>query len=230
MPKKAKKLPKELIVIPNADKEHWREKWTKRRDELNFPASHRIILCGPPGTGKSLTVKNIIARADPTYDEIYLIHCDGNRTREYDDLDVSVLDEIPHPEWWPVEGKKLVILDDIDYKSLGKHQMKNLSRLCGYVSSHYNCSLMICQQDAFEIPALVRRCANVFILWKSHDMTSMAGLASKTGLKAQELCGLFEKFCPGKHDSVWIDMTDGSPMPMRINGYRQVIRGEEKKE
>lgn len=227
--KRKARLPKRIIVIPNQDKT-WHESWYKGRDELNFPAPWRAIMCGPPNSGKSLIVKNLIARADPPFEDIFLIHCDGGGTREYDDVDVQMLDDIPAPEEWEGEVKTLVVLDDLDYKSMNKVQIKNLSRLMGYVSTHKKVCVCICQQDSFQIPSIARRCANIFVMWKSHDIDSLANAARKTGLKSTSLKNIFSGLCHDPHDSLWIDLTSKTPMPMRLNGYTELKRSEDIKD
>ena len=104
---------------------------------------------------------------------------------------------------------------------MNKEQKRNLDRLFGYVSTHKNISVMLCSQDAFNIPPIVRRCSNLFVLWKSPDVLSMALLASKTGLTSDELRELFG-MCVETKDSIWIDITDKTPFPLRLNGYKLI--------
>ena len=42
-----KSVPRKIIVLKSGDKVG-REKWTKNRDLMNFPAGYRMVLCGPP--------------------------------------------------------------------------------------------------------------------------------------------------------------------------------------
>ena len=61
MPKKRLgRLPKEIIPIPCSDKK-FQEKWKPGRDLLNFPHSWRLILAGPPSSGKSTSIKKVAA-------------------------------------------------------------------------------------------------------------------------------------------------------------------------
>jgi hypothetical protein len=129
---KKKKLPKELIPIPNADKA-FHEKWKSGRDLLNFPHPFRGVFMGPPNMGKSTTVKNLILRAKPPFEEVLCIHCDADFTQEYDDVGATMLGEIPAPSEFEGEVKTLVIIDDLDIKNLNKDQKSNLDRLFGFV-------------------------------------------------------------------------------------------------
>jgi hypothetical protein len=97
--KKTKKveLPKELLPIKNADKEGWMETWSKKRDLLNIPHPMRGVFLGPPHTGKSTTIKNILLRADPPFERVICIHCDHEGSKEWDDIGAEMRGDIPAP-------------------------------------------------------------------------------------------------------------------------------------
>lgn len=212
-------LPNKIIPIENSDKE-FHEKWTKSRNMLNIPHPFRCVCLGPPNVGKTTIVKNIVLRADPPFQEIVVIHCDSEYTKEYDDLgEVEMLNEIPAPEDWEGQVKTLVVLDDLEFKGMNKQQKRNLDRLFGYVSTHKNISCILCSQDAFNVPPIVRRCSNLWILWRCPDLDAMATCARKTGLKAENFNTIFNKLMLESRDSLWLDKTDRSPYPMRKNGF-----------
>ena len=219
--KTKRRLPNKLIGIPCSDK-HFHEKWYEGRNMLNFPHPYRACLIGRPNTGKTTTVKNIILRAHPQFQEVYVIHCDANYTTEYDDVGAIMLSEIPPPEQWDGQVKTLVILDDIEFKFLPKEQKRNLDRLWGFVSTHKNISCMLCVQDCFNVPPAVRRMSNLFIFWKIVDIDSMAMAARKTGLKKDNFHSIFNDLMNEKRDSLWIDMTDDTKYPMRKNGFELI--------
>ena len=137
---KPAKLPNKIIALPNADKA-FHEQWYTNRSLLNFPHPFRSVISGPPNVGKTTVIKNILMRQYPPFEEIFVVHCDGAYTHEYDDLDdCKFLDEIPTPEEWEGEKKSCVILDDLEYKLMSKDQKRALDRLFGYVSTHKNIS------------------------------------------------------------------------------------------
>ena len=105
---------------------------------------------------------------------------------------------------------------------MSKDQKRNLDRLVGYVSTHRNISVGLCAQDAFNVPPIVRRCANLFIVWKMEDLDSMSRVATKTGLKASNLYTLFSTILTAPRDSLWVDTTDRSPYPLRKNGFELI--------
>lgn len=214
------KLPKKILPIDNPDKE-FHEKWDDKRDMLNIPHPFRSVLLGPPNVGKTTIIKNLIIRQDPPFEEIFVIHCDSGYTKEYDDLgdNIQMLSSIPAPEEWTGTAKTLVILDDLEFKTMNKEQRRNLDRLFGYCSTHKNLSLSLASQDPFNVPCIVRRCANLWVLWRSSDLDAMATCSRKTGLKPEDFNIIFNNFMKETKDSLWIDMTDKTPYPMRKNGF-----------
>ena len=221
MPKKKKgkgHLPNRLLALPNADKK-FHEKWTERRNMLNFPHPWRGVFLGPPNCSKSTTIKNIVLRAKPAFQEIYCVHCDSDYTKEWDDVGCVMLKEIPPPEDWEGKVKTLVILDDIEYKGMDKLQKRNLDRLFGFVSTHKNISVALTSQDPFAVPPIVRRCANLWVLWRCPDLDAMSTCARKTGMKASNFNVIFNELMSGLRDGLWIDMTSHTQYPLRKNGY-----------
>ena len=219
MPKKMK-LPKCIIPLPNADKA-FHEKWDDKRDMLNIPHPFRMLCLGPPNVGKSTIVKNILIRAKPEFEEVVVVHIDSEYTKEYNDLgdNVEILNEIPAPEDWEGRVKTLVVLDDLEFKGMNKQQKRNLDRLFGFVSTHKHISCILCSQDAFNVPCVVRRCSNIYVLWKCPDLDSMAILARKANMKPAEMKNIFDNLMTNFRDSLWIDMTDKTLYPLRKNGY-----------
>lgn len=227
MPKERRKkkgLPRQLIAIGNKDKE-FHESWDDQpdRDPLNFPHPFRMILTGPPNTGKSTCVKNIIIRADPPFEKVVIIHADHEETKEYEDLGehgVEMTSVIPDPSGWDPSKKTLAVIDDIDLKRIGKNQQQALDRLFGYVSTHKNTSVASCGQDFFAQPQMIRRCANVIVLWKSPDKRNVKMIASRVGMP--ELDAFMRAWCPEFRDSLWIDNTYETPYPLRKNGFQML--------
>ena len=215
------KIPDKIIVFPNKDKE-FIEKWDKKRNALNIPHSFRSIIIGRPHSGKTLLVKNLILRQKPRFEDVYLIHCDIDYTKEYDDINPIKLEEIPSPNEWEGKEKSLVILEDLSFKDLNKFQAEALKRLYGYVSSHKNISVIATCQDFHDLPIMVRRCSNLFILFPNIDYSNLSQISKKVGLNDNILKKLFKIFCKSNHDSIWIDLTDDSPYPLRLNGYKLI--------
>jgi hypothetical protein len=225
--KKEKKihLPKQLLAIENMDK-GFHEKWSKGRDLLNFTHPFRGVFLGPPHTGKSTTIKNIILRADPPFERAICVHCDAEHTREWDDIGADMVSAIPPPsDFGGNEEKTAVIIDDVSLKQMSKEQKSNLDRLFGYVSTHCNVSVFLTSQDSFNIMPCVRRCANLWVIWRIRDLDSAMCLARKAGIKRDQFNYIFDNFIHEMHDSLWLDHTHKSPAPLRINGYDILEKG-----
>lgn len=216
-------LPDRIIPIENPDKE-FHEEWFGGRNVLNMPHPVRCCLLGPPNVGKTTVVKNLLLRAHPPFEEVIIIHCDPDYTEEYDDIDnCTMLDKIPAPDEWQGEVKTLVILEDLEFKFLDRTSKRNLDRLFGFVSTHKNISCYICAQDPFNVPPIVRRCCNLWILWKVQDIDELSTCARRTGMKSLVFRQIFQNIMTNPKDSLWIDMTDNSPMKLRKNGYIPIV-------
>lgn len=233
-PKKPpRKLPTELIPFRNADKK-WHESWDSERDLLNFPHPFRCVMCGPPNRGKTTAVKNILVRQWPPFEKMVVIYPGGAQgTSEYEDVlgdNVEILDHFPDTEWWPTVAagaiKTLCVIDDFELKGLNKKDRASLDRLVGHVSTHRHVSVILCSQNFYNIPPIARRCANVFVLWKPRDKTSMNSVSQRIGYDLDELF----KLAPAEHDSLWVDLTAKTPAPLRLNGYKQISEKEAKDE
>lgn len=223
-----------LIAFENADKSK-QEKWKPGRDLLDIPASWRGIFCGPPSSGKSTIVKNLLIKAKPMYKKVLIVHygmssdteggCSTDDYKEFEDeegFSIVGLEDLPDPRKINEKKEKMmVVLEDIPLSHLNKVQKQMLDRLYGYASSHRHVTVITCAQDAFDVPVGARRCSNVFILWRQPDLLVLSNMASRTGYTASDFRQLF-KLCKNKHDSIWIDLTDGSLAPLRLNGYTRV--------
>ena len=227
MSKKLKKirLPNQILPLGNPDKT-FHEKWYDGRNILNIVHPWRGCLLGPPNCGKGTIVKNIILRAKPAYEEIICVHCDPDYTAEWCDVEATMLSEIPAPDEWEGEVKTLVILDDIDCSALSKSQKSNLDRLYGFCSTHKNLSVCICLQDPFSVPVSVRRCTNLWVMWRCPDLDAMATVSRKTGMKSQNFNAIFNQLMCDTHDSLWLDQTHKSPYPMRKNGFEIISKDD----
>ena len=218
-----KELPNIIIPILNKDKSK-HEKWTEGRNMLNLPSPSRVLLAGPPSTGKTTCMKNIIVRANPPYKKIIVVHCAPEQTREYDDIECQILNAIPKVEDFHAligDNKALVILEDIEYNQMKKDQKQNLDRLFGYVSTHLGegkgVSVFCTSQDIYSLPTCVRRMTNFWILWRMKDLDSMKSIARKCGIDSKKFVDEMLKL-QGR-ESLWIDDIPNTPYKVRKNGF-----------
>ena len=175
--------------------------------------------------GKTTTIINILLRGD--YEQILVIHCSSKNTKEFDSISVKYIDSIMGPnEIIPMIGsqKTAIILEDLDYTALKKQEKANLDRLYGFVSTHSGegrgCTLFCTQQNVFSIPTSIRRMTSVFIMYRMNDTQALKNFSKKTGIDPL----IFERYMSRLkgRDALWIDLTPGSPYPLRINGYEMI--------
>lgn len=220
-------------IINNPDKKH-NEVWTPDRDMMNFPNPARIVCCGRPSVGKTNTILNILLKANPPYKKIFLMHPalttndsddeqdDECKVPEYKYIDYEPLYEMPAPTFFKNnQGKTILIIDDVELKSLDKVQKKRLNKVISYASSHYNMSVIISTQDSFsQIPPCVFRFSNIFVIWRYNDLLYLNMLLNRSGISkstSQKIIKLMEGF--DLHDSLCIDNTSDSPAKYRKNFY-----------
>lgn len=215
-----------LIVFENKDKKGWYEKWDDRRDLLNFPHPFRCIVSANPGSGKTNMIKNLIIKAKPHFQKIYLCHFD-EETKEYDDVDVIKLEGIPdsRAQMFTPKKKSLLIIDDYDFEDLNKQELANLRSLFKYGSTHRGLSIVVASQNFFSIPVIVRRLCNIFFIWKGTcDIDSLTQIGRKIGFKKEDFEELIV-LCKSKYDNICIDLTIDSPAAVRFNGYTLIKSG-----
>jgi hypothetical protein len=226
-----------IVILNNPDKKR-NETWTPGRDLMNFPCPSRICMCGKPNSGKTNAILNILLKADPKYEKIYLLHpallnndgdddddADECKVPEYKHIDYEPLYEIPAPTFFKTNsGKTMLIIDDVELKTIDKIQKKRLNKVVSYASSHYNMTIIISTQDSFStLPPCVLRFCNVFILWRFNDLLYMkmllnrAGVAKKT---AERVIEEMEQYT--LHDNFCIDATLDSPAKYRKNFYLEL--------
>ena len=208
------KMKNKLFIMPNEDK-IWHE---QASDNLcSFPHPFRICFIAPPNAGKSLILKNILIQTQPPFEAIYLVHNDKD-SAEYNNIDLTYFDDkIPSIDEFDSTKKNLLIIEDIDFKNMKKTDKSILDRHMGCNSTHKNISIMLTAQDGFNVPPSIRRMCSVLCLWKGHDLTALAIMSSRFGIKAKDLKYFFEKVATGKHDFIVIDTHREGKLRIRKN-------------
>lgn len=215
------KFPNKYIHIPNVEKQNY-ESWVKGRNLLNFPHPYRILLCSnQPGLGKTNIVKNILLRANPPFKKIFLFHCGEDNTREYDEIDYECINELPNPtdEMFETDDKKLLIIEDKNFKYMNKDDIRRLDRLYGFVSTHKYLSIICCAQSFFSVPNAIRHMSNVYFIWKMRDIDSLQTIGRRVGLLKEELLYLMKTYLKKPRDNLCLDLTYDSPAKIRLNGF-----------
>jgi len=218
-------FPNTLFPLEGGDKS-FQENWYKGRNLLNFPASYRILLTGGVNSGKTHSVKHIILRAKPHFEKIYLLHFDES-SKDYEGIEIEEeFKDVPDPLFFSndKQTKKLLIVEDVCFTQLNKEQRKKYNRLLGYTSSHCNLSICINNQNMIDVPASIRRMCNIFVLFRTEDMNLLGIIAKRVGISTKDLFYIFENFITEPHDSLWIDLTRGTPCKLRINGFHRLVK------
>lgn len=210
-----------MKVLKNPEKDGKHEKWDKERDMLNFPSPFRMLLLGGVNSGKTNTVKNIIARIYPPFRNIYLLHCGGEFTKEYDEIDYECLETVPTPDDKRFDGKEksCLIIEDKAFDHATRLEKKAIGRLFGYMSTHRNLSIFLTSQNFFDVPTAVRRMSNVYILWNVRDQDMLKTMARRIGITGKAFIDIFKDNIQEYTDSIWFDLTPHTPYPLRKNGY-----------
>ena len=116
--------------------------------------------------------------------------------------------------------KRLIILDDLEMK--GPERLKNLQTLFRYVSSHKGFSLMLSHQNFFSLEPVIKKCSNVFVVWRPRDRDEIGRIEKRVGLDKGVLKSIFDAVAPNEHDSIMVDHTPHSPAPLRLNLFHPI--------
>jgi len=225
------KLPKQILVLENPDKVN-NEKWYPGRSWADPPHPFRWILAGPPNSGKSNVIMNVMLRSGESkqpFQRLVLIHGAGPHSKEYDSLIIEHrLDEIPKPEFFmelqeqePL--KSVVILDDVDLHDLNKESKQNLSALFRFVSSHFGWSIFCSFQTFTDIDMVARKCSNLFTIWKPRSRHEIPILGNRLGVTGNKLEEAMTTFLPNRWDNLTFDFTVDTPAPIRKNLFEEIV-------
>ena len=182
---------------------------------------------GRVGLGKSTLAKNIFLRCQQgrfPFEELIVVH-GSSETKEWDEFDPTmILNDIPDPEDLVRNRKKAcIIIDDFEFSNLPKIALTNLSSIFRFVSSHHNFSIIVCYQSFFDVPPIVKKCANMFVLYRPNDDDELGTIARRVGMKKDIMIELFDNVLPELRDTLCIDLTEGSPCQYRKNLFKRIM-------
>jgi len=200
-------LPNHIIPFKNPDKTF--QELPSQTDMFHMPHASRVILYGGPSTGKTTCILNMVLHQN--FDRIIVVHND-NQTKEYQDIDCEYYDEIPDPNDEELNldatKKTLMIFEDLFYKALPKQQRKWLTDYFTTYSTHRSISVYLSCQDLFhQVPTNIRRCCNVFIIFKTADLNNLRNICAVLNLDYKDIKFIFEKFLTNRYDNLIIDLT-----------------------
>lgn len=229
--KKSSNFKRTMFPFLSADKGH-EEHWYPGRDPMDLPKPIRAVFAGSPSCGKTRSILNVILRSN--FHKIYVLHEDPN-TKEYDACGATILAELPPNSFWmgdsdsdsessdsdDEEKKKnpiCLVVDDICYaERFNKVQAARLNRAVGFLSSHFNLSLLLSAQDFTEVPAIARRCCQYFAIWRPTCLDNLNTIGRRVGLNSAQMRDLFETHVKEYEDCIFFDRSIRTPYPIRKN-------------
>lgn len=224
--KRIPKLPNKVVVIKNIEKDkgNWMESWSKPKHRSPGHIIHpfRLLALGGVGRGKTNSCKNIFLRHQSSakkFKQLYIITCSED-SREWDDCEPNaVLTDIPDLEMFDGAEKTCVILDDFETMKMSKEQLRKLSTLMRFISSHRNVSCILSYQSFFDTPGICRKVANCFMIYKPNSRQETQCIANRVGIDGDKMKYLFKHEITGTYDHLFVDKTIATPYPLRKNIY-----------
>lgn len=219
--KKIGRAPRELVILKNADK-GFHENYRPGDSPIRFPHPWRLIIAGKCNSGKTLMIANIMMAAaarKPKFEQLIVVHGDPE-TKEYDMLDPTCIrTTIPTMEELDPSVKSCIIIDDFEW-DVDKEGRRRISELVRFGSTHRNTSVAISHQNFTSIPKIARDSANVFIVYRPHDLDTLTLLGRRIGLVKEEVHGIFREHLPKWRDSLMINLIDGAPYKYAKNLFQ----------
>ena len=213
-----------LLTIHCADKKSHHEDKVNPKFQPFHPS--KLCLAASSGSGKGSLAKNIICRAQPPFERIYIVHYDVDEdgkcgSEEWDDMEPEKyfnMNTFPeNPTFFDRDVKNCVIFDEINCIGLSRSQRAILDRFFSYTCSHQSVTALFLQQNFTSIPVSIRRACQYITLWKGVDKTAERHLTATTGHDMKELF----KLCKKRYDSITLDFI-GEHAPLRLNFYAKV--------
>lgn len=210
-------------------------------------SSTRLLLSGPPNSGKRNLILNILFKMLPPPSCVHVCHFDSSNS-EYDALyengiplimydhnDLPQTANIEEPdeieEGAPEDEKEylcdsnkrlsanpVIILDEITNDILDDENRKRFERIVNYIATHKNTFVICSIQSLLNIPPRCRRGFNNYALWKQSDQALNKMVATRAGVESNVLSDLFS-LCQTQYDFIYIDLevTSDDPYRYRLN-------------
>lgn len=193
-------------------------------------STHRVLLCGPSGTGKTNTLLNLLLRY-LNYDEIHIVTKDRYEEsyeflqKRIDEVSKKVkhdvlhwygdVEELPEASGLDKEFHKVVIFDD-------QISVKDQSKIMDYfiMGRKNNIACYYLTQSFFKTPKLIREQCNYFILFKLPSDREIGRIHGEIGndKSKDEFKRLLNNTLRTKGDSLLIDTkTDDPKLKYRKN-------------
>jgi hypothetical protein len=227
--KKLGRAPRCIVPLKNADKKR-HESYKPGQNPIRFPAPFRAVCLGKVNSGKSLLTKHILLAHQgcaPKFEQVIVVH-GMTDTNEYDDIEPDqIRSTIPHYDELDPDVKKLILIDDLDFTNFPKEEMKKLSELFRFGSSHRNTSIILSHQSWFRVPKICKDTSNVFVIFRPHDNEELGTIARRVGMDKKVMFDLFKELLPHWRDSLLINLIPGAPYKYGRNLFEPIDIVEE---
>ena len=221
------KLGQKIHIFHNVDKDGgWQEKYDKNHTNLGrLPHPFRLICSGATGTGKSNTICNIILQhqhGSRKFKKLYVVTC-SLQSREWNHMDPEMLmTSLPDPDIFDGKEKCVLCIDDFEMSKINTEEMRKLSTLFRFSSTHRNLSIICSYQNFFEIPQIAKKCANCFLLYKPTSRMDISLIANRIDMDADDLRSIFSTVCSGTYDSLLVNQIPNAPHKLCKNLFEVI--------
>ena len=222
-----------LLIFPNPDK---KARARSGPDHYMPLSPFRLLLSGPPNSGKRNALLNVVLNMDPKPSAFHVVHYDPN-TVEYDTLgefgapvyyyspddpptDLNLTAPDP-PDDYPQDAQEtlgkypFVVIDEVTSSSLSKEAASRIERLLNFTSTHRNANIAFSIQDLTLVDKEHRHAFNQFCLWPFNDKKQKMTAAAWVGTDLARLEALFKMCRPEDKDFIWIDTDVSHDSPWR---------------
>jgi hypothetical protein len=97
-----------------------------------------------------------------------------------------------------------------------------MNKLVRYVSSHKNVTVYVSHQSFVDLPILIRKLCNVFIIWKPRSLIELKLIANRIALHPEQMEDVFENHCNQYRDSLCVDLHFNTPAMFRKNVFTKI--------
>lgn len=224
----------EIIKNPEKDAGNWMESYRKPKKGASvgwWPHPVKALFLGGCGRGKTNLIKNAVLQHQggkgKPFKKLYIITCSDLCT-EYDDMEYTgLLTEIPDADFFNGKDKCAVILDDFEMSNLTPSDKRKLSTLFRYVATHRNVSIFCGFQSFFDTPTIIRKCSDVFVIYKPNNRQEVDTLANRLNLDSDDLRYIFKHICEGVYDALCVNNIPGAPHRLTKNLHQPIELAED---
>ena len=135
---------------------------------------------------------------------------------------ITDINQIFEDDMFDKSEKTLLVCDDLSMADLERKSRTSLSKLIRCESSHNNLSIILINQNIYDIIPSVRRCMDYIILFKLSDEEMMRSLCKKIDVDLDTMKYILKKVLVEKGDNILIDDIAPREYRLRKNLYEVI--------